>query len=1679
MTLTTTPRMMVWVFLFVALHTHAQEITTMPAQPHIHKTEFQKRETTNVARVCTHKQPVKAVESKDAVDPKSRTDLSQRPTNVTAYTQSIHNVIVKWETGSFYSFRMGTTPGAQDIRWGQLLNADAKNTGGHSYEELRVEALNNFNGPTTFNIGDTFYITMDYGLGTEWTSPALSFQWEDLGDNANDVTINIETNYGVGGVGPFSAAQATKMQEFYTLVNPIIKDIYGPPSRNHDVFVVNDGFAVGVNTYYNGPNQISTSYVLNSDGDLDQPRLMIHELLHAYRDNVTLSSDNEWHYETTLSGFEEGFAEGVALVVMDRFIELYPNFFNGDEFKIHWGHSRGMPFDWDYDFQNHEQLTTTDFFSSDIGTGAHWERYGTAAAAMYKLYLEDPDIFKKFNAEYYSRLNADHSLIPSRALIVDIFNTIITEVERTPTEDWINDQRIFDCTVVPGKKVHMLTFHGGGYWAYLSHDNRVQVIETQNLPDANEWGWDVYDNNGNATERWYHQLNNLNGTLQINDYDNSLYRQVSIRNNKRSLSQGSPEDLGPYQGPNEMYYNGIFTGNDGANDCTQPGCGKRPEFIEGHNFYSTSSDPNISGGVINNSDWFFNLGLPDEATQLVFNMNKTGLFSYNISFTDPAGGTIDGTYFRLHGDGFIDQKGMYAGIRSTTGTPVEGKVYVEHENHGEEAEVVINNGALVADRQWASILETDPSRQGGRTDRRYSDPGKIHAIFVSDDCSEQKIDFRNITYGDGLNGIQMLLFTVEDFEDIIFTESADLSLCPGDAASFSVSNNFPDILDTDSRITYTWYDPNGNVVSNSADYDIATVDATDAGDYVLEINAYGCTLQRTVRLTLCTANLDFDGVDDYASTSAFLGGYTGATMMSWIKTDELRNADILGQRNFRVSMNAAGFLSAFIQTNAGGFSITDSSQALVANVWHHVAATFDVSSNTLRLYLNGEMLQEVTTTGTEISDTAIWNDDHDFEIGRNTENDNNYFKGDINEVRVYDIGLTTTQLQEQVYQQIEADGVNIRGAVLGNTVASIAWDDLKMYLKMEQTIAGETPDASSSGVNMSLHNMSTNQALSAPMPYVANASGAWTATSTWANGTEWDITDVASNKPWTIVQLSNNAQVTTINSHEHLGLVIDSGASLEVNNDVAITNTKLLVLNGVLDLQDESQLIQTADSDLQVSSAGTIERDQQATANSFAYNYWGSPVGAVSTTTNNTAYNLRAALMDGTDKNNPIAVNFDPSPFAADNGATSPITISSYWIYTFVNAEKDNYDLWQQIGSQGNLEVGQGFTMKGAGTGGVSDEQNLVFTGKPNNGLIQLPLGNSNEYLVGNPYPSAIDANEFIMDNPTTDGTIRLWDSFEGTSHNTAEYQGGYALYNLSGGSPAMSHPDVDQGGTGSKIPTRYIPVAQGFFIGDDDTNTTAGNIVFENDQRVFMTESSGNSVFIRNGTDNRSAPDERTKIRLGFDSSEGFHRQLLLTIDTNATEGLDRGYDAVKNEVQEDDMYWKIDDSDCIIQGIPEILETTELPLFVTIDNAGTVDFMIDALENLDREMSIFLEDNQENIMHDLQQSNYSVSLERGAYKNRFQLVFVEKALSLDTSETGGLSIVRIKNTNLLKVLNREQLVLQEVTMYNMLGQLVKKWTLQTTGDVDLELPTYSTGSYIIKVASEQEVFSKQIVLK
>merc|ERR1711879_577664 len=92
-----------------------------------------------------------------------------------------------------------------------------------------------------------------------------------------------------------------------------------------------------------------------------------------------------------------------------------------------------------------------------------------------------------------------------------------------------------------------------------------------------------------------------------------------------------------------------------------------------------------------------------------------------------------------------------------------------------------------------------------------------------------------------------------------------------------------------------------------------------------------------------------------------------------------------------------------------------------------------------------------------------------------------------------------------------------------------------------------------------------------------------------------------------------------------------------------------------------------------------------------------------------------------------------------------------------------SYTDWIALNQYSNLNPGEGYTMKGSNS--ILTEQNYVYSGTPNNGEFYLPIAFGEQSLIGNPYPSAIDANQFINDNLSVFDTLYFWVDGGSTSH--------------------------------------------------------------------------------------------------------------------------------------------------------------------------------------------------------------------------------------------------------------------------------------------------------------------------
>jgi hypothetical protein len=919
--------------------------------------------------------------------------------------------------------------------------------------------------------------------------------------------------------------------------------------------------------------------------------------------------------------------------------------------------------------------------------------------------------------------------------------------------------------------------------------------------------------------------------------------------------------------------------------------------------------------------------------------------------------------------------------------------------------------------------------------------------------------------------------------------------------------------------SYLMFISNSGVFDPTADYRVMTSDGNgnlvanydfDGVKYITFGYAPQVIVERSVY---------FDGVQDYIDMENNLNlNPAQFTISAWIKRDTgTTNASILSKRNatytegYDFKLNATGRLEFVV--NGGAASVT-SSVVIPANKWHEVAVIY--TGGIATLYIDG-----VPDTSAALpAPVATTQSFYIAAAGKNTPTA--FFKGNIDEVRIWNRALTVNQLRYIMNQELVDKNITtgpsplplMKGFVLPTTITknelnTIPWSDLAGYYPLSVYTYTNTNDMSGNNRQGALRNLDTVDFQTAPLPYVSQANGAWSTPGTWLNNAVQELPNALSILPsatpitWNIVTLNNNITIddfTTLGRERAVQGLIQNSGDLQVNGNTAtntgngLTVTHYLKLNGTIDLEGESQLIQTDRSDLDPASTGTLERDQQGYSNTYLYNYWSSPVAP----TINSSYSVPQVITN---------VGFLTSGF---NGTTAP-AVADYWIWKYANRPGDTYSQWQHARSTGSILPAEGFTMKGPGT--VTPDQNYIFNGKPNNGTFSLTIGAGNDYLVGNPYPSAMDADEFIKDNISNletngrntngniiNGALYFWDHFAVNSHNLGAYQGGYATYTLIGGTKAISNDArINASGiVGTKIPERYIPVAQGFFVSaiSDGALTglsqpiAGGDILFKNSQRIFkkeqITGTNTGSLFFKSAKSKSSQiaqddADTRQKIRLMFDSPNGYHRQLLVGVDAATSNNFDMGYDALLNETNNEDMYWHFSDSKFIIQAVNNFSSEQVLPLGITISKAGLATIRIDSLENIEANANIFVHDKQLNTYHNLKDGNYQVYVTPGTYTERFEITFANaQALNTEGVENSGLQAYFSNEKESIIVHNPHAMQLKSVEVLNILGQSVLKFESNTHDTyITHKTKNMATGAYIIKLNTATGVVSKKVLVQ
>lgn len=588
-------------------------------------------------------------------------------------------------------------------------------------------------------------------------------------------------------------------------------------------------------------------------------------------------------------------------------------------------------------------------------------------------------------------------------------------------------------------------------------------------------------------------------------------------------------------------------------------------------------------------------------------------------------------------------------------------------------------------------------------------------------------------------------------------------------------------------------------------------------------------------------------------------------------------------------------------------------------------------------------------------------------------------------------------------------------------------------------------------------------------------------TSSWAGGQGAGgapSTNALDNDELLTIDSEGTSNHATLPENAQVGCVwVTSGSKLMVPTGQFLQIADQLFLEGEIRLIGSAQLLQTHSGASQVTGNGSMYVDQQGTVETiYRYNFWTSPVSTVGASN----FTVGSVMKDGTtptsETSTPPDINFVSG---LDGALTTPITISAYWIFGFLNGLTDVS--WIQQLQTGTFEIGEGYILKGPGA-----VQNYTFVGKPNDGTYTSTISAGFLSLLGNPYPSAIDSQQFFTDNAGVAETLYFWEHLgDSGSHNTAGYIGGYGLLNASMSVAGVAPFNDDTGGQGGltyTAPGRYIPIGQGFFVSADG----AGTITFNNSQRVFQleTEDGGSdSVFFRDGTSTPNTNQESLPIlKLGFDfvNDEGdeLHRQIGVSFKEGNRYSKDPGYDSPIFDLNSTDAFFSFEDSrqDYVIAGIQEITDDLEFPVAIQIGNGNDITIRIDEIYNIDRD--VFLEDKVTDQIYNLEDP-VTLSIPVGVYKDRFYIKFGESSLGTDDPITQDVNIFIDQQSKELVIQNKNaSLNLNKVAIFNVLGQKINQWNIEdSTNESRFSMQHLSSNIYIVSITSDKGKVTKKIM--
>ena len=640
-----------------------------------------------------------------------------------------------------------------------------------------------------------------------------------------------------------------------------------------------------------------------------------------------------------------------------------------------------------------------------------------------------------------------------------------------------------------------------------------------------------------------------------------------------------------------------------------------------------------------------------------------------------------------------------------------------------------------------------------------------------------------------------------------------------------------------------------------------------------------------------------------------------------------------------------------------------------------------------------------------------------------------------------------------------------------NDTVSNGWTSVVSTSFAPGTVTGETSTTLSiTGADLQGYQFYCEVTEDASCSTATNAARINVGTTTWTLGA-WDNGAPDLN---TKVIINDSYDTATFGSFSACSLTINSNPSgtefrLTVNNNTYVEIENEVIVDGELYVETQGNFVQNNDAatfTLSPSGVALVNKRTTPLNSVYEYTYWSSPV-------ENTTIGQGLAFANPSRRYVFNAVNFLDNLTEINN--TNTFTPGPDGI------DDDGND-WALIPGSTVMTPGVGYISMHSPIGfSVGSQYTYTFEGAFNTGIISSPIaynganGDEDWNLIGNPYPSAIDANAFLNNNSASiQGVAYLWSHNTPANANASGNEG--ANFNSSDYAIITTGSGNTAGGDGI-IPTSYIPSGQAFFV----QGIANSSVTFNNSLRTA--DATSNSQFFR--TNNTLS----NRLWINLTSDTGVFHQILVAYVNGATNGKDsKAYDANKtlyNNNAAEIFTSVLGDSDKLaIQGkAPESLtidEVIPVGFNTNITTATVYTFSIAQLEgDFLTNNTVYLKDNLLSSIHDLSNSDYNFTSQTGTFNDRFEIVFKDTSLSIseETISEQNISIIESRNNDITFNLTSQNLTIKAIKIYDVLGRLL--YDLKGNSKTETyNLSNLSQASYIAHIQlSDGQLISKKAI--